>query len=48
VNENQFIVGKNNDYSYENGLENFGDSYSIILTTHLTSPDLLGIKQSRL
>jgi CRISPR-associated protein Cas1 len=22
------------------GLENFGDSYSIILTTHLTSPDL--------
>ena len=48
VNENQFIVGKYNDYSYENGLENFGDSYSIILTTHLTSPDLLGIKQSRL
>ena len=48
VNENQFIVGKNNDYSYESGLENFGDSYSIILTTHLTSPDLLGIKQNRL
>lgn len=48
VNENQFVVGKNNDYSYEQGLENFGDSYSIILTTHLTSPDTLGIKQNRL
>lgn len=48
VNENQFIVGKDNDYSYEDGLENFGDSYSVILSTHLTSPDALGIKENRL
>lgn len=48
VNENQFVVGKNNEYSYEQGLENFGDSYSLILVTHLTSPDILGIKQNRL
>jgi hypothetical protein len=48
ANENQYIVGKDNDYSYQDGLENFGDSYSIIVTTHLTSPDILGIKQNRL
>lgn len=48
INENQLIVGKDNDYAYENGLENFGDSYSIIVFTHLTSPDVLGIKQNRL
>ncbi len=48
VNENQFIVGKDNDYSYEQGLENFGDSYSLLVLTHLTSPDILGIKQNRL
>ena len=48
INENQFIVGKDNDYAYEQGLENFGDSYSILVFTHLTSPDTLGIKQNRL
>jgi hypothetical protein len=48
INENQFIVGKDNDYAYEQGLENFGDSYSILVFTHLTSPDILGIKQNRL
>jgi hypothetical protein len=48
INENQLIVGKDNDYAYENGLDNFGDSYSIIVFTHLTSPDALGIKQNRL
>jgi hypothetical protein len=48
VNENQYIVGKDNDYSYESGLENFGDSYSLLVFTHLTSPDILGIKQNRL
>jgi hypothetical protein len=47
-NENQLIVGKDNDYAYEQGLGNFGDSYSIILSTHLTSPDVLGIKENRL
>jgi hypothetical protein len=48
VNENQFIVGKDHDYAYEQGLENFGDSYSLLVFTHLTSPDILGIKQNRL
>jgi len=48
VNENQLILGKDNDYSYSSGLENFGTSYSIILTTHYTSADRIGIKQERL
>lgn len=48
VNENQLIVGKDKDYSYETGLENFGTSYSIILDTHLTSPDSLGITENRI
>ncbi len=48
INENQLIVGKDNDYAYEQGLENFGNSYSILVFTHLTSPDILGIKQNRL
>lgn len=48
VNENQFILGKDVDYSYSNATNNFGQSYSIILTTHLSSPDKLGITQERL
>jgi hypothetical protein len=46
VNENQLILGKDNDYSYQAGLNNFGSSYSIILKGHYTSPDALGIKQN--
>ena len=48
VNENQFILGKDPDYAYEEGLEKFGSSYSIIVSCHLTSADSLGIKQIRL
>jgi len=48
VNENQLILGKDPNYTYEAGLEDFGDSYSIILSCHYTSPDALGIKQQRL
>ena len=48
VNENQFILGKNPDYTYSNGPQNFGQSYSIMLTTHLSSPDKLGITKERL
>lgn len=48
VNENQLILGKNPDYVYSNGTEGFGQSYSIILTTHYASPDKLGITQERL
>lgn len=48
VNENQLIVGKDNNYSYSDGLENFGNDYSIIVTTHYTRGDKLGITQQRL
>lgn len=48
VNENQLILGKDPDYSYSEGLENFGGSFSIILKTHLTSPERLGIQKFRL
>jgi hypothetical protein len=45
VNENQFILGKNPDYAYSAGLENFGASYSMTCVTHLTSPDALFIEK---
>jgi len=48
VNENQQIVGKDPDYTYSNGAANFGQSYSIIVTGHYTSPDKLGITLERL
>jgi hypothetical protein len=48
VNENQLIVGKDSDYSYSPGLENFGSSYSIVLVCHYASPDALGITQQRI
>lgn len=48
LNENQLIGGKDNQYAYSTGLDNFGSSYSIILTAHYTSPDKLGITQQRL
>lgn len=46
--ENQLIWGKDNQYAYQQGLENFGDSYSIILEAHYSSPDKLGISKNRL
>jgi hypothetical protein len=48
VNENQLILGRDNDFVYENGLENFGSSYSVVLTTHLSSQEALGIDKNRL
>jgi hypothetical protein len=48
TNENQLILGKDPDYSYSEGLQNFGGSFSIIVLTHLTSPERLGITQQRL
>lgn len=48
VNENQLVLGKDNDYTYSKGLENFGSSFSIICTTHFASPDRLGITKQRL
>jgi hypothetical protein len=47
VNSNQLIFGKDNEYAYSSGLENFGNSYSIILTAHYTRADKLGITQIR-
>jgi len=43
VNENQLIMGRDNEYAYRPGYENYGSSYSIILKGHYTSPDSLGI-----
>ena len=48
VNENQYVVGKNPDYTYSQGAADFGQSYSIILTGHYSSPDKLGITVERL
>ena len=48
VNENQQILGKDPDYSYSEGLNQFGGSFSLILSTHLTSPERLGIQKFRL
>lgn len=47
VNENQLIVGKDNNYNYLDGLENFGSDYSVILETHYTRGDKLGILPQR-
>lgn len=46
--QNQLIWGKDNEYAYQPGLENFGDSYSVILEGHYASPDKLGISKNRL
>lgn len=43
VNENQFLLGKDPDYSYSDGLDNFGSSFSIICSTHYTNPNKLNI-----
>ncbi len=43
VNTNQLILGKDNQYAYSEGLENFGNNYSIILVCHLTRADKLNI-----
>jgi hypothetical protein len=48
TNENQLFLGKTPQYAYSEGLNNFGASFSIILNTHLTSPERLGITQQRL
>lgn len=47
VNHNQLILGKDKDYAYSSGLENFGDNYSIILETHYTRADKVGITSVR-
>lgn len=48
TNENQLFLGKDPAYAYSEGLNYFGQSFSIILNTHLTTPERLGITQQRL
>jgi hypothetical protein len=48
TNENQLFLGKDPAYTYSSGLQNFGASFSIVLNTHMTSPERLGITQQRL
>ena len=48
VNQNQLILGKDPNYAYSDGVNEFGSSFSIIVTTHYTSGDKLGITKQRL
>ena len=48
VNQNQLILGKDPNYAYSEGLNEFGSSFSIIVITHYTSGDKLGITKQRL
>ena len=48
TNENQYFLGKDPNYSYSQGLNEFGQSFSIICFTHLTTPERLGITKERL
>ena len=43
VNNNQLILGKDNQYAYSDGLENFGNNYSVVLVCHLTRGNKLNI-----
>ena len=45
--DNQYFVGKIPEYSYSEGLENYGSSISIVLQTHLIAADKLGISIER-
>jgi len=45
--ENQLFVGKSPDYSYSEGLNQFGSSISIICNTHLIPADKIGITKER-
>jgi len=45
--ENQFVVGKDPSYAYDNTAD-FGSSISIIVTAQYIRPEKLGLKQERL
>lgn len=45
--ENQYFVGKIPEYSYSEGLNQFGSSISIKCSTHLVPADKLGITKER-
>ena len=44
---NQLFVGKNPDYAYSKGLDDFGANLSIICQTHYIPSDKLGITKER-
>lgn len=46
--ENQFILGKDNNYPLSNETVDFGESWSIICNTYHTRPTKLNITQERL
>lgn len=46
--ENQLVVGKYPEYSYDSTINNFGQSLSILVNGHYTRPEKTGIKQERL
>lgn len=48
INENRYIVGKDPDYAYSNSVQNFGSSLAVIVTTHLSRREKLGISLDRL
>ena len=45
--ENQLFVGKDPDYSYSQGLNQFGSSISIIVTAHYLPADQVNITKER-
>ena len=45
--ENQYILGKNPDYSYNTEVDEFGDSYGITLKTHMMRRGSLNIENTR-
>ena len=46
VTENQRVMGKNPEYSLQSDLEKYGESWSMICKTHLTSVNKLNIIKS--
>jgi hypothetical protein len=46
--DNQYFVGKIPEYSYSEGLENYGSSISIVMSAHLVPADKLGITKERM
>ena len=48
TNQNQLFLGKDPQYAYSEGLDKFGASFSIIVSTHLAEPERFGIQRQRL
>lgn len=46
--ENQYVVGKYPEYTYDDTVEDFGSSISIIVTAQYVRPDKLNLRRNRL